>query len=53
MGYEKNKDDNGRVEGTMDALSAEHVVGKFDYGKKDFTGEYEEVVKETTEDGKN
>lgn len=35
MGYQKNGDDNGRVEGTMDSLTVEHIVGKTEYFKKD------------------
>lgn len=35
MGYQKNGDDNGRVEGTMDELTTEHVVGKAEYFKRD------------------
>lgn len=49
MGYEKNKDDNGRIEGTFEDFTTEHVVGKFDYGKKD-VDESVEVEREVTED---
>lgn len=34
MGY-KIGDDNGRVEGSFDELTAENIAGKFEYGKRD------------------
>lgn len=49
MGYEKNKDDNGRVEGTFDTLDVGHIVGKFDYGDKDVE-ENVEVEREVTDE---
>lgn len=35
MGYQKNSDDNGRIGGTFDDFTSEHVVGKFEYKKRD------------------
>lgn len=33
MGYQKNSDDNGRVGGTFNDFTTEHVIGKFRYGE--------------------
>lgn len=35
MGYMKNSDDNGRIGGTFDDFTTEHVVEKFEYGRRD------------------
>ena len=35
MGYMKNSDDDGRVGGTFEDFNAGHIVGKFEYGKRD------------------
>lgn len=51
MGYQKNGDDNGRVEGTMDELTSEHIVDKTEYFKRDQSANEKDVenVKEWEE----
>lgn len=46
MGYAKNSDDNGRVNGTFEDFTVDHVVGKFEYDKKDRSGN-DKVSEET------
>lgn len=40
------KDDNGRCEGALDELTAEHIVSHFKYDK-DEDSDYVEIRKET------
>lgn len=35
MGYQKISNDNGRVGGTFEDFTTEHVTGKFEYDKRD------------------
>lgn len=45
MSYQKNSDDNGRIGGTFNDFTTEHIVSKFNYGN---TGD-NEVVREVTD----
>lgn len=49
--YERNGNDNGRIEGAFESLDTGHIVEKFNYGKDTVTENYSEIKEETTEDG--
>lgn len=55
MGYQKNGDDNGRIEGTFETLTAEHIVGSSmiqkDKEDEEWSDEIEQETTGDTEDG--